>query len=131
MPSRPSWLAMSATAWPGAAPLPMRRHLFQDLSLPSQPRDHRSRPLVEILGDGGSGRQPRRSDRLEDISGVVEERLPANIVDELELRGVTGGRAVENATDLLIDAADGLRASPTRSSSWRPSNMPPLRPSKG
>ena len=27
----------------GAAPLPMRRHLFQDLSLPSQPRD-RSRP---------------------------------------------------------------------------------------
>ena len=27
----------------GAAPLPMRRHRFQDLSLPSQPRD-RSRP---------------------------------------------------------------------------------------
>src|ERR687896_1112901 len=36
----------------GAAPLPMRRHLFQDLSLPSQPRD-RSRPLAEILGDEG------------------------------------------------------------------------------
>src|SRR6185503_9410758 len=36
----------------GAAPLPMRRHLFQDLSLPSQPRD-RSRPLREILADEG------------------------------------------------------------------------------
>ena len=32
----------------GAAPLPMRPVLFQDLSLPSQPRD-RSRPLAEIL----------------------------------------------------------------------------------
>ena len=36
----------------GAAPLPLRRHLFQDLSLPSQPRD-RSRTLSEILGDEG------------------------------------------------------------------------------
>src|SRR3954466_5591958 len=32
----------------GAAPLPMRRVLFQDLSLPGQPRD-RSRPLREIF----------------------------------------------------------------------------------
>src|SRR5438034_10593268 len=32
----------------GAAPLPMRRVLFQDLSLPGQPRD-RSSPLAEIL----------------------------------------------------------------------------------
>ena len=32
----------------GAAPLTMRRHRFQDLSLPSQPRD-RSQPLGEIL----------------------------------------------------------------------------------
>jgi hypothetical protein len=39
----------------GAAPLPMRRHLFQDLSLPSQPRD-RSRPLAEILA--GEGIEP-------------------------------------------------------------------------
>jgi hypothetical protein len=36
----------------GAAPLPMRRVLFQDLSLPSQPRD-RSRPLAEILASEG------------------------------------------------------------------------------
>src|SRR5262245_13548354 len=38
----------------GAAPLPMRRHRFQDLSLPSQPRD-RSRQLGEILGEEGIG----------------------------------------------------------------------------
>ena len=36
----------------GGAPLPMRRHRFQDLSLPSQPRD-RSRPLRDIFGDEG------------------------------------------------------------------------------
>src|SRR5260221_11618659 len=36
----------------GQAPLPMRRHLFQDFSLPGQPRD-RSRALVEILRDEG------------------------------------------------------------------------------
>ena len=38
----------------GAAPLPMRRHLFQDFSLPSQPRD-RSRALSEILAEEGIG----------------------------------------------------------------------------
>jgi hypothetical protein len=32
----------------------MRRVLFQDLSLPSQPRD-RSRPLREVLADEGIG----------------------------------------------------------------------------
>ncbi|MGH2381101.1 MAG: aminopeptidase P family N-terminal domain-containing protein, partial [Candidatus Limnocylindria bacterium] len=36
----------------GAAPLPMRRHRFQDFSLPSQPRD-RSQPLGEILAGEG------------------------------------------------------------------------------
>ena len=41
--------------------------LFQDLSLPSQPRD-RSRPLAEILADGGHRRrQPGRRRRLEDV----------------------------------------------------------------
>src|SRR5450432_4025540 len=38
----------------GAAPLRMRRELFQDLSLPSQPRN-RSRLLGQILGDEGLG----------------------------------------------------------------------------
>ena len=42
----------------GAAPLPLRRHLLQDLSLPGQPRD-RSRPLAEILADEGVGRGGR------------------------------------------------------------------------
>ena len=92
----------------GAAPLPMRRVLFQDLSLPSQPRD-RSRPLAEILADEGIGPGSR--------VGVVGWKTyadraaieaPAFLVDELRRRtGPTG--SVENASDLLIDAADGLR----------------------
>jgi Xaa-Pro aminopeptidase len=92
----------------GAAPLAMRRHRFQDFSLPSQPRD-RSRPLGEILADEGIGTGAR--------VGVVgwktyshRDRMdaPAYLVDELrQLVGPTG--SVENATGLLIDAADGLR----------------------
>jgi len=92
----------------GAAPLPMRRHLFQDFSLPSQPRD-RSSPLAEILGEEGI----RAGSRV----GVVGWKsyaspgmsdLPSYLVDEL--RAIVGASgAVENATDLLNDAADGLR----------------------
>jgi Xaa-Pro aminopeptidase len=92
----------------GAAPLPMDRVLFQDLSLPSQPRD-RSRPLAEILGDAGIRAGTRvgvvgwkpyaRPDQLD---------APAFLVDELRtLAGPSG--AVENATGLLIAAGDGLR----------------------
>jgi hypothetical protein len=92
----------------GSAPLPMRRHLFQDLSLPSQPRD-RSRPLGEILGDEGV----RTGTRV----GVVGWKTyadrglsdaPSYLVDELRRLGGASG-SVENATDLLIDASDGLR----------------------
>lgn len=92
----------------GAAPLPMRRHLFQELSLPGQPRD-RSRPLAEILGDEGIG--PGR--RVGVIGWKTYARretleVPAFIVDEL--RALTGpGGLVENAGDLLIAAGDGLR----------------------
>jgi Xaa-Pro aminopeptidase len=91
----------------GATPLPMRRHRFQDLSLPGQPRD-RSRPLAEILGDEGIGSATR--------VGVVgwksyAERsmldVPSYLADEL--RGLAGSGVVENAIDLLIDPADGLR----------------------
>jgi hypothetical protein len=92
----------------GAAPLPMRRHLFQDLSLPSQPRDA-SRSLVEILADEGIGTGKR--------IGVIGWKTyahrglsdaPAYLVDELRhLVGPAG--VVENATDLLIDAEHGLR----------------------
>ncbi len=91
-----------------AAPLPMERYRFQDFSLPGQPRD-RSRPLQEILGDQGIERGSR--------VGVIGWKTyatratmeaPAFIVDALrELVGGTG--LVENAGDLMIDAADGLR----------------------
>ena len=92
----------------GAAPLPMRRILFQDLSLPGQPRD-RSRPLAEILAGEGVVRGAR--------IGVVgwktyaDQSLieaPAFLVDELRrLTGASG--LVESASDILIDPADGLR----------------------
>jgi hypothetical protein len=91
-----------------AAPLPMRIELFQDLSLPSQPRD-RSRPLREILADEGISGGTRvgvigwkgyaRPDMLD---------APAFLIDEL--RAATGAtEPVENAISLLIDAGNGLR----------------------
>jgi Xaa-Pro aminopeptidase len=92
----------------GAAPLAMRRHRFQDFSLPSQPRD-RSRPLVQILADEGFGRGTR--------VGVVgwktyarpeQMDAPSYLVDELRAMVGPDG-SVENATGLLIDSADGLR----------------------
>jgi Xaa-Pro aminopeptidase len=91
----------------GAAPLPMRRCLFQDFSLPGQPRD-RSRALSEILADEGVQDGSRvgvvgwkeYADR-----SVIE--VPAFVVDEL--RRLTPSGLVENAARLLIGAADGLR----------------------
>jgi hypothetical protein len=91
----------------GAAALAMRRHLFQDFSLPSQPRD-RSRPLSEILREEGVG----------DASAVgvigwkeFEDRtrieIPAYVVDEL--RAITPSGSLANAGHLLTGAADGLR----------------------
>jgi hypothetical protein len=92
-----------------AAPLPVRPILFQDLSLPGQPRD-RSASLAEILGSEGVVRGGR--------VGVIGWKTyaspeaidaPAFLVDELRrLTGPTG--RVENATAILMDAADGLRA---------------------
>ena len=93
----------------GAAPLPMRRVLFQDLSLPGQPRD-RSRPLAEIFAGEGIG--PGRRVGVVGWKTYADRssmETPAFLVDELRLlTGPTG--LVENATDLLIDAGDGLRA---------------------
>jgi hypothetical protein len=92
----------------GAAPLPMRRHLFQDLSLPGQPRD-RSSPLAAILAEEGI----RPGCRVGVIGWKTYPRpelmdAPAYLVDEL--RGVVGTAGlVENAVDMLIDAGDGLR----------------------
>lgn len=91
-----------------AAPLPMRPHLYQELSLPSQPRD-RSKTLAEILSAEGIGSGAR--------VGVIGWKTyrhpeaidaPAYLVDELR-RLVGPGGSVANATGLLIDAADGLR----------------------
>ncbi len=95
-------------AMAGAAPLPMRRHMFQDLSLPSQPRD-RSRPLSEILADEGI----RSGSRVGVVGWKTYEDparsdAPSYLVDELR-RLVGGSGVVENATDVLIGAADGLR----------------------
>ena len=92
----------------GAAPVTLRRHRFQDFSLPNQPRD-RSLPLAEILGSEGVGPGSR--------VGVVGWKtyshpsmsdLPAYLLDELR-NLVGGGGAIENAADLFIDPGDGLR----------------------
>jgi Xaa-Pro aminopeptidase len=92
----------------GAAPVPMRRHMYQDFSLPSQPRD-RSLPLAEILASEGITTGTR--------VGVIgwkqytdpgKLEVPAYIVDTLrDLTGAAG--VVHNVADLLIGAADGLR----------------------
>jgi len=92
----------------GAAPVPLRRHLCQDLSLPGQPRN-RSQPLATVLSTEGISSGAR--------VGVVGWKtyarpemsdLPSYLIDEMRnLVGISG--AVTNATGLLIDAADGLR----------------------
>ena len=92
----------------GAAPLPMDRVLLQDLSLPSQPRD-RSRPLADTLADAGI----RPGTKVGVVGWKAYARpdqidAPAFLVDQL--RASTGASgAVENATSILIDSADGLR----------------------
>ena len=92
----------------GAAPLPMRRILYQDLSLPGQPRD-RSRPLAEILGDEGivRGRRVGVSAGRRTPAGPRSTRPPTSSTSSAAWSARPG--RVENATDLLIDAADGLR----------------------
>ena len=94
-------------AMAAAAPLPMRTVMFQDLSLPGQPRDG-SAPLRSIISEEGIGRRSR--------VGVVAWKTyasrdtieaPAFLVDEL--RRAAAGGLVENATDLFIDPAAGLR----------------------
>jgi Xaa-Pro aminopeptidase len=95
-------------AMAGAAPLPMRRHRFQDLSLPGQPRD-RSRPLAEILGDEGIGSTAGRIGVIgwKRYANRAMLDVPSFLADEL--RRLAGSGVVENAVDLLIDPADGLR----------------------
>ena len=91
-----------------AAPLSMRPVLFQDLSLPGQPRD-RSRSLAANLADEGIGLGTRVGVvGWKTYASRATMEVPAFLVDEL--RGLVGASGlVENANDLLIDAADGLR----------------------
>src|SRR3954453_24117074 len=92
----------------GAAPLPMRRERFQDLSLPGQPRD-RSRVLGDILA--GEGVRPGARIGVvgwKTYATRASIEAPAFLVDELR-RLVGSSGAVENATDLLIAAETGLR----------------------
>jgi Xaa-Pro aminopeptidase len=92
----------------GAAPLSMRRHRFQDMSLPSQPRD-RSAPLAAILADEGIGSGSRVGVIGWKTYGQPElSDAPSYLVDALR-QAVGGNGSVTNATGLLIDAADGLR----------------------
>jgi hypothetical protein len=91
-----------------AAPLKMRLVMFQHFSLPGQPRD-RTAPLGETLAAEGIGKGSRVGViGWKTYPSPVAIDAPAYIVDELRhLTGSTG--LVENATGLLIDAADGLR----------------------
>ena len=88
-----------------AASLPLRPVLFQDFSLPNQPRD-RSRPLRDLLKDEGI----ESSSRVgvigwKTLADRAATDLPSYVADTL--REVAG--ELENATDLLIDPGDGLR----------------------
>ncbi|MGE5211984.1 MAG: hypothetical protein ACM3MM_12025, partial [Acidobacteriota bacterium] len=91
-----------------AAPLPVRPVRFQDLSLPGQSRD-RSLPLAETLRDEGI--EPGRRVGVvgwKTYASRTTIEAPAFLVDQL--RAIVGPSGlVENATDLLIDPADGLR----------------------
>jgi Creatinase/Prolidase N-terminal domain len=91
-----------------AAPLPMRVVMFQDFSLPGQPRDV-SAPLSSILRDEGirtGGRVGIVGWKTFESRGTIE--VPAFLVDELR-RAVGTAGSVESATDLLIDPGAGLR----------------------
>ncbi len=90
-----------------AAPLPMRLVTFQDFSLPGQSRDA-SAPLSEILRDesiSGDSRIGVVGWKTYATRDVIE--VPAFLVDAL--RRATPRGLVENAADLLIDPAHGLR----------------------
>jgi hypothetical protein len=92
----------------GAAAVTLRRHLHQDFSLPSQPRN-RSRSLEVILLDEGI----RRGSRVgvvgwKTYSDAWMSDLPAYLIDRIRgLVDPTG--VVDNATDLMIEPARGLR----------------------
>jgi Xaa-Pro aminopeptidase len=111
----------------GAAPVAMRRHLLQDLSLPSQPRD-RSKPLGDILADEGITAGSRVGVVGWKIFGDgVSIELPYFIVAELQR--LTGRDAlVESATDRSsgppMGCASSTRSSSSPTTSGRPHTPP-------
>jgi hypothetical protein len=90
-----------------AAPLAVRPVRFQDFSLPGQPRES-SASLQQILSEEGiAGGRSVGVVGWKTYASRASIEAPAFLVDEL--RRLTGNGLVENANDLLIDAADGLR----------------------
>ena len=65
----------------GAAPLPMRRHRFQDLSLPASRATDRG--AAGHPGRGGIGRGPGGHHRLEDLCPSRAGDAPSYLVDAL------------------------------------------------
>jgi hypothetical protein len=90
-----------------AAPLPMNVVLFQDFSLPNQPRD-RSTSLPEILAEHGF-RSGRRVGVIgwKDFEDPFRLDVPSYLADTI--RDLCGPDTVENATGILINAANGMR----------------------
>ena len=60
----------------GAAPLTMRREMFQDLSLPSQPPRSLEAAGRHLRRRGHPAGQPRRCHRLEDVRQPRDDRGP-------------------------------------------------------
>ena len=113
-PGRPAARSSSATS-AGARPAPRRCRCASSCSrtsaCPSQPRD-RSRPLARDPGAGrGSGAAARVGRaRLEAVRGpVAASRSPRIIVGRAARARRAAAGLVENANDLLVDPADGLR----------------------
>ena len=88
-----------------AAPLSMQVRLFQDFSLPGQPRDG-SLSLAELLGGAGIGSGARVGVLgWKEFADRTRIEVPSFIVDELRTMGATP----ENANDILTGTGDGLR----------------------
>ena len=109
-----------------AAPLSMRIELFQDLSLPSQPRD-RSRLLAEILADEGVATGSRVGViGWKDYARPEILDAPAFLVDEL--RGITGAPAPSRTLPGCSSMPPTGCVSSMRSNSWQPSSTALARP---
>ena len=115
----------------GAAPLPMRRDLFQDLSLPGQPRD-RSRPLADDPRRRGHRRRARAS------ASSAGRRTPTATTIEVPpssstscARLVGAGRAGRERQRPAHRRRRRAARRSTRSTSSPPSSRPPARPRDG